>query len=98
MKDLPHHIKKLNRKVIRSSRKTEAEELMPEVPTQKPTVREIKKKGKQKIKADKAARAPSNPTPEERNKKMKARVPVFDRINNAKPKRTRSSKKKTPKI
>lgn len=97
MKDLPHHIKKLNRQVIRSARREEEEEL-PETPNWDSSKSEEKKKAKRMIKAERAARVPTKKTPEERNKEMKrGRVPVFDR-NSAEPKHTRPSKKKTPKI
>lgn len=98
MKDLPHHIKKLNRKVIRSMRREEASEELPEIPPFEDTLREKKKKSKQKMKEERLAHVPSDLTPEERNKKMKKRVPVFDRINNAKPRTSKPSQKKTPRI
>lgn len=98
MKDLPHHIKKLNRRVIRSMHREEQAEL-PEVPTFPVTDREKRKKAKIKMRDEKRARISSDLTPDERNKEMKGgRVPVFDRTNNAKPKHTRASKKKTPRI
>jgi hypothetical protein len=98
MKELPHHIKKLNRKVIRSAKREEAvEEEMPSVPARKPTERQVKKQAKEKIKQSKKARAPSALSPEEKNKKMKKRVPVFDR-EKAKPKSTKPTRKKTPRI
>lgn len=98
MKDLPHHIKKLNRKVIRSARREAAEEELPEVPTWPDSPNEKRKKAKRTMKAERKARAPTSKSAEERNKEMKkGRVPVFDR-NHAAPKRTKSSKKKTPRI
>ncbi len=99
MKDLPHHIKKLNRKVIRSVRREERDnELeLPDIPPRKQTERELKKQVKRATKAERLSRTPSDPTPEERNKRMKKRVPIFDR-NKAAPKHARSSKKKTPRI
>ncbi len=99
MKDLPHHIKKLNRRVIRSMHREEVlEEQLPEVPTWSETKREKRKKTKREMRAEREARAPQKKTPEERNKVMqKGRVPVFDR-NNAEPKHARPSKKKTPRI
>jgi hypothetical protein len=97
MKDLPHHMKKLNRRVIRSMHREEAQEL-PEIPNWPDTLHEKKKKAKQQAKAKTLARAPTHKSADERNKEMKkGRVPVFER-NNAKPKHARSSKKKTPRI
>lgn len=101
MKDLPHHMKKLNRRIIRSMHREEKEEELPEVPTWPVTTKEKKKKAKEKMKDETLARPSSDLTPEERNKIMKGgrqgRVPIFDR-NNAEPKHTRASKKKTPRI
>ena len=90
MKDLPHHIKKLNRRVIRSAHREELAEEEYEISGQpwSQTKRQVKKQAKQKIKEEKLARTPHPPTPEERNQKMKHRVPIFDR-NNAKPKSAR---------
>jgi hypothetical protein len=97
MKDLPHHIKKLNRRVIRSMHREEMEEL-PDIPARPDTAREKKKKAKQKMKADTLNRTPTHKTADQRNKEMRTgRVPVFER-NNAKPKHARSTKKKTPRI
>ncbi len=98
MKDLPHHMKKLNRKVIRSAQREEREEKLPEVPTWPVTKQEKRKKAKQKIKQEREAHVSSRATPEEQNKVMKkGRVPVFDR-ENARPKRTPPTKKKTPRF
>ena len=99
MKDLPHHMKKLNRRVIRSMHREEhVEELLPDIPTFPVTERGKKKKAKIKMRDKALARTPSVPSPEERNRTMKkGRVPVFDR-EGATPKHTRSSKKKTPRI
>lgn len=97
MKDLPHHIKKLNRRIIRSMHREEIEEL-PSAPDWLDTEREKKKKAKQKMRAEAEARVPMHKSPDERNMEMKkGRVPVFNR-NNAEPKHARSSKKKTPRI
>jgi hypothetical protein len=97
MKDLPHHIKKLNRRIIRSMNREEMAEL-PEIPARPDTGRQKKKKAKIKMRDETRARPSSDLTPDERNKIMKkGRVPVFDR-NNAEPKHARTSKKKTPRI
>ncbi len=99
MKDIPHHIKKLNRRILRSMHRDELAEELPEVPAWPDTERQKKKKAKLKQKKKKEARPSSDPTPDQRNKVMKSgRVPVFDRTNNAKPKHARASKKKTPRI
>jgi hypothetical protein len=99
MKDLPHHIKKLNRRVVRSVHREEMdEEAFDLIPPRKQSERQIKKQAKERIRQEKNARAPSPLTPEERNRKMKNRVPVFDRLNDAKPKAALPSRKKTPRI
>jgi len=100
MKDLPHHIKKLNRQVIRSTHREELEDeafdlSMPSPPEWERTERQKKKQAKARMRIERNARTPSPMTPEERNKKMQERVPVFDR-NSAKPKSCRPSHKKSP--
>jgi hypothetical protein len=99
MKDLPHHMKKLNRRVIRSIHREEMEEeSLPDIPPRKQTERQRKKQAKKKMKDERLGHVPSDLSPEERNRKMKNRVPIFDR-NSAAPKRgARSTKKKTPRI
>ena len=100
MKDLPHHLKKLNRRVIRSFHREEMEEgaELPEIPPFTQTQKQLKKKAKLKMTQTRQARTAEKMSPEKRNQKMKKRVPIFDRTNNAKPKRGRSSSKKTPRI
>ena len=97
MKDLPHHLKKLNRRVIRDLHRLERDEglELPDLPPRKQTERELKKIAKRKLRAEREARAPSDLTPDERNRKMKHRVPIFAWDNNPKLKINRS-KKKTP--
>ncbi len=102
MKDLPHHIKKLNRQVVRSIHREEMEnanfdEGMLASPPRKQTQREQKKIRKREMRQDRLSRTPIHPTAEERNRKMKERVPIFDR-NNALPRTAKPTKKKTPKI
>ncbi len=98
MKDLPHHMKKLNSKVIRSARRENLEEELPDIPVWKDSKSEQRKKAKREMKAATEAKVPTHKTAEERNQEMKkGRVPIFDR-NNAKPKHARASKKKTPRI
>jgi len=147
MKDLAHHLKKLNRQIIRSAHREEMEEeafeeqeplpslpkkqivkelkrrvgretrkvrakkaspaKAPKIKTQeerspyakKQTVSELKKQAKRAVRKVRAERTPTPKLAEERNKEMKHRVPVFDRINNRKPKSgARTTKKKTPRI
>jgi hypothetical protein len=98
MKDLPHHMKKLNKKVLRSVRRENLEETLPDLPPRPDSKAEQRKKAKREMKAERDARVPLEKSPEERNRQMKkGRVPVFDR-NNAAPKHARPSKKKTPPI
>jgi hypothetical protein len=100
MKDLPHHIKKLNRRVIRSMHREEMQgDQLPDIPTLPETKQQQKKKAKIKMRDQTRARAPTHLSDDERNKVMKkGRVPVFDRMNNLEPKHARPSKKKTPRI
>ncbi len=147
MKDLAHHLKKLNRRIIRSAHREEMEEeafeeqeMRPSYPkkqvvkelkrrvgretrkvrakeassvkapkikteeerspyAKKQTVSELKKQAKRAVRKVREARTPTPKTAEERNKEMKHRVPVFDRLNNRKPKRgARTTKKKTARI
>ncbi len=98
MKDLPHHMNKLNRQIIRSERReqTEDEAFALSLP-RKQSTRQIKKQAKEKVKKIRNARSPKPPTPEERNKKMAKRVPVFDQ-NKGSQKIAKPTKKKTPRI
>lgn len=48
MKDLPHHIKKLNRRILRSIRKEGMEDLLPDIPTWPDSERQKRKKQKLK--------------------------------------------------
>ena len=98
MKDLPHHIKKLNRQVLRDARRAEQEENLPEIPNWPDNERQKKKKAKIRMRIEAQNRPNTHKTAEERNQEMKkGRVPVFDR-NNAEPKHARPTHKKTPKI
>jgi hypothetical protein len=98
MKDLPHHMKKLNRRVIRSVHREEAAEAeMPEIPNWKPTKQSLKKKAKIQMRDKTLGRAPTSKTESERNWEMKKRVPVFDQ-NNGTRKIAKPTKKKTPRI
>jgi hypothetical protein len=96
-------MKKLNRRVVRSSHREEVEEegwnLSPSPYVRKQTSRQLKKQAKAKLTKARNARPATPLTPEEKNRKMKQRVPIFDRLNNAKPKQgARKTAKKTPRI
>jgi hypothetical protein len=96
MKDLPHHMKKLNRRIVRSSLRESAEE-MPGLPPFRQSEEEARKIEKLRMRDEVRGHTQVHDTQDERNRKMKHRVPVFDR-NNAKPKMARPTKKKTPRI
>ncbi len=96
MKDIPHHMKKLNRKIVRSMHREE--EALPEIPSWKDSAKAIKEKAKRQTQATRHAHIPLGKTPEERNQEMKrGLVPIFDR-NNALPRHSRPSHKKKPRI
>lgn len=97
MKDIPHHIKKLNRRVIRSNHREEVEEDSYEIPQLPLSTHQQKKQAKAKKRQERQARTPVHPTEEARNRAMKHRVPVFDRDSNEKPRLgARPTHKKTP--
>jgi len=103
MKDLAHHMKKLNRRVIRSAHREEMEEEswdLNESPyTRKPSPSQIKKQAKENQTKKRKARAATPLTADAKNRKMKKRVPIFDKQNKAKPKPgARRTSKKTPRI
>lgn len=103
MKDLPHHMKKLNRRIVRSAHREEVgEEIydleMPVLLPRQQSVKAAKKQAKIKMRKERTSRTPTPLTPDERERKMSHRVPVFDRTNNAKPKVARPTRKKTPRI
>jgi hypothetical protein len=94
MKDPAHHIAKLNREVIRHL----PDEIDPGIP-QHQTERQVKKQAKEKAKQAKLARPVHHLTPDEQNKKMSNRTPIFDRISHDKPfKPVHHSRKKAPPI
>ncbi|MEN9654282.1 MAG: hypothetical protein RL235_394 [Chlamydiota bacterium] len=99
MKDIPHHLKKLNRRVIRSARREGAQEesaylyVMPERPA-----RQLRQQVRARIRAERTRRVPGVLSAEEKQKRMSNRVPVFDRLNSGRIKGTRSTHKKTPRI
>ena len=92
MKDLPHHIKKVNRRVIRSERRLELQDdtyasNLPSLPewSDRPKS-QLRKQMKSKIKKNREAHVPSDLTPEQQARKMKNRVPIFDRTSHPKSK------------
>lgn len=99
MKDMPHHIKKLNRRIVRSALREESEEEKYETgfPAQRPSKAGERKHAKREMRKERLDRTPIHDTEEERNRKMRKRVPVFDR-NNEKPSMTKPTRKKTPRI
>ena len=104
MKDLPHHMKKLNRRVIRSEHRLLESELegieeqleFPLTPRIKRPREQIRKQLKSKMRKETLAHVPEHPTSEERNRQMKHRVPVFDRLSHPRPKVGAKPKKKAP--
>jgi hypothetical protein len=103
MKDLPHHMKKLNRQIVRSvhhEKMADAnfENKLPSPPNWKPTEAQIKKQAKEKVIKERQNRKPIHKTEEERNWEMKHRTPIFDRTSHPRPKETKASHKKRPKI
>ncbi|HEX2583038.1 MAG TPA: hypothetical protein VHL30_02870 [Chlamydiales bacterium] len=102
MKDIAHHLKKLNRQIVRSVHREEMEEEAWELASpyaRKQTPKQVKKQAKAKRAKTRKARAPTPLTPDERNRKMKKRVPIFDRQSHVKAKQgARKSAKKTPRI
>ena len=102
MKDLPHHMKKLNRQVIRSEHRAEREENsyqgeVIKAPAQEQTVHQKKKQAKIRKAKEYASKPHFDLTPEEKSKKMSKRVPNVER-NKAKTPTTRPSPKKNPRI
>lgn len=103
MKDVPHHMKKLNRQVVRSVHHEEMQDVqfenkMPDLPNWKQTKSQMKKQAKEKMRHERDERSPIHKTEEQRNWEMQHRTPVFDRTSHPRPKGTRSSHKKTPRI
>lgn len=83
MKDLPHHIKKLNRRVVRSAHREEMEEEQwdtagnwKEEYKRARTKKQKKKQAKENRKQSKEAHLPHPPDEEERNREMKRRTPI----------------------
>ena len=98
MKDLPHHIKKLNRRVIRSEQRESNAEELPPIPDYPMTQHQKKKQTKERVKQLHVNHIPLHPTEEQRNEKMRHRVPRFESLSRNKPKSAKPSRKRTPKI
>jgi len=83
MKDLPHHVKQLNRKVIRSERRESKEEteveqkLLKENTKFEKTESQARKKAKLSQKKKTESHTPQPQTPEDRNDLMNKRVPII---------------------
>ncbi len=97
MKYVPGHMRKLNRRVIRSMHREEAQEELPEIPQPPENERQKHKMHKIEMREDTLGRLHPHKSEAERNWEMKHRTPIFDR-NNAEPKHAKSTRKKTPKI
>jgi hypothetical protein len=105
MKDLAHHMKKLNRTVIRDEHRLEESDEQyrayveaPEAPRPQ-TDRQIKKQAKEAIAHKKEKQLPICKPKEERNWEEQHRTPVFEWNNHSGPKKgARPSRKKTPRI
>ena len=98
MKDVPHHMSRLNRKVVRSSQREEIEEEFFNPWAKPKTAAQQKKQTKAQISKVKA-KAPHTPlTAEEKNRRMQERTPVFDRWNNPRARGMKATRKKTPRI
>jgi hypothetical protein len=100
MRDLPHHMKKINRKIVRSMHREQTEEEAKKtgIPPYHQTNQELKKIAKRELKEERESRTPIHPSEDERNRQMKERVPIFFDQNSQKPKVTRPTRKKTPRI
>lgn len=83
MKDLPHHVKQLNRKIVRSERRESQEEAEKEEALLKKKTKfpETKYQTRKKAKLDKKQKnkeyIPHPQSPEERNELMNKRVPII---------------------
>ncbi len=98
MRDLPHHMKKLNRKVIRSEKlEAKQEELYVTPAAIRPKSTE-KRLYKQAMRTAKEAHVPEPLSVEERNHRMKFRVPIWDKDSHQHPKVQKPTRKKTPRI
>jgi hypothetical protein len=104
MKDLPHHMKKLNRRIIRSEHRLEMEGLLEgeeNMPAQVPQVErpkeQLRKQEKSGMRKETRSQTQNPPTEDARNREMKKRVPIFDPMSHQ-PKQSTKPKKKAPPI
>ena len=99
MRDLANHLKKFNRKVIRSLHRelSEEEDSSKGEPFPHRSPAGQRKKMKRELRKERLAHVPTHPSEEERNRAMKKRVPIFDR-NTAPPRFAPPTKKKTPRL
>ena len=101
MKDLPHHMKKLNRRVIRSEhREMELESFelnqSMQAPQNERPREQMRKIAKEEMRKEAVDFTQPTPTSEDRNREMKHRVPIFDRTSHPRPKQGAKPKKKAP--
>lgn len=76
MKDLPHHMKKLNRKIVRSAHREELEVEGFEAAYRKPvTIKQAKKNKKEAQKSQEEHHIPFTQTPDVQNDQKKHRTP-----------------------
>jgi hypothetical protein len=107
MKDLAHHLKKLNRQILRSIHREEMEddaweekqETKPSPFAKKQTVKELKKQAKRSLTKTRKKRAATPKTPEEKNRLQKKRAPIYNKHDVEKPRGgARKTRKKTVRI
>ncbi|HSX13742.1 MAG TPA: hypothetical protein VLE96_04895 [Chlamydiales bacterium] len=100
MKDLPHHIQKLNRRIIRDAHREELSDNTIETNALERHLPQGQIRKQEKIRQAKKRKEhiPHSYTPEEQNKLQAKRNPVFFSKNHQKPKTTRATRKKTPRI
>ncbi len=82
VKDLPHHMRKLNRSVVRSERHLNQEDpehadKIPSPPQQSPRPKsQVRKQAKEHMRQEREAHTPIKKTVEERDHELKKRVPL----------------------
>jgi hypothetical protein len=101
MKDLPHHIQKLNRRIIRDAHRDEIEEVTFESALDLHRSRpkeQMRKQEKTRLSKARHEHVPMPKTPDIQNKLEAKRTPVFFSKNHQKPKTTRPTRKRTPRL
>ncbi len=101
MKDLPHHMQKLNRRIIRDAHRDEQTSenfdeslnLQRNIPPEK-----VRKQEKIRTAKTRHSHIPISRTVDDKNKLEAKRNPVFYSKNHQKPKTTRPTRKRTPRI